>query len=333
MSAAERRRPGEFSLIAKYFQPLAKGTEGAFGLLDDAALYRPASGSELVLTLDTIAADVHFGADDAAESIARKALRVNLSDLAAKGAEPVGYLLSLALPDDWTEKWVGRFARGLAADQRKYGIGLLGGDTTRASGGLTITVTAVGSVPKGKMVLRSGARPGDVIFVSGTIGDAALAMAVRRGDIKPSDQKVAARLEERYLHPRPRVALAPVLRRWANSAMDVSDGLVGDLAHICEVSAVGAEIAAANVPLSSAAKSLAAGSEAALRTVLTGGDDYEILATVSPDKAERFRRDAAAAGVRVSRLGMIVEHGRHLPVVFGRDGSPIAFDGLGHTHF
>lgn len=332
MSTAKRRL-GEFALIAKYFQPLAKGTEGAFGLLDDAALYRPASGSELVLTLDTIAADVHFGAADPPESIARKALRVNLSDLAAKGAEPAGYLLSLALPDDWTEQWIGRFAKGLAADQRKYGIALLGGDTTRASGGLTITVTAVGAVPKGKMVMRSGARPGDAIFVSGTIGDAALAVAVRRGDISPSDPKIAARLEERYLHPRPRVALAPVLRRWANSAMDVSDGLVGDLAHICEASAVGAEIAAVNVPLSSAARALAAGSDAALKTVLTGGDDYEILATVSPGKAERFRRDAAAVGVRVSRLGAIVEHRRHAPVVSGRDGRPIAFDGLGHTHF
>jgi thiamine-monophosphate kinase len=333
VSAAKRRRPGEFALIAKYFQPLTNGTEGAFGLLDDAARYRPAAGSEMVLTLDTIVADVHFGAADPPESLARKALRVNLSDLAAKGAEPVGYLLSLALPDDWTEKWIGRFARGLAADQRKYGVALLGGDTTRASGGLTITVTALGEVPKGKMVMRSGARPGDVIFVSGTIGDAALAIAVRRGDIRPSDRKTAARLEERYLHPRPRVALAPVLRRWANSAMDVSDGLVGDLAHICQVSAVGAEIAAANVPLSSAAKALATGSDAVLKTVLTGGDDYEILATISPGKAERFRRDATAVGVRVSRLGKIVDHRRHAPMVIDRDGRPIAFDGQGHTHF
>jgi thiamine-monophosphate kinase len=333
VSAPKRRRPGEFALIAKYFQPLAKSNEGAFGLLDDAALCRPAAGTELVLTLDTIAADVHFRADDPPESIARKALRVNLSDLAAKGAEPVGYLLSLALPDDWTEQWIGRFVRGLAADQRTYGIALLGGDTTRASAGLTITVTAIGEVPKGKMVMRSGARPGDAIFVSGTIGDAALALAVRRGDIDPPEKKVAARLEQRYLHPQPRVALAPVLRRWANSAIDVSDGLVGDLAHICEVSAVGAEIAAADVPLSSAAKSLAASSDAVLKTVLTGGDDYEILATVSPGKAERFRREAAEVGVRVSRVGFIVEHRRHAPVMTGRDGRPIAFDGWGHTHF
>jgi thiamine-monophosphate kinase len=333
MVSTAKRRPGEFALISKYFQPLAQANDGALALLDDAALYRPPSGAELVLTLDTIAANVHFRAGDPPESIARKALRVNLSDLAAKGAKPVGYLLSLALPDDWTEKWIARFAKGLAADQRTYDIALLGGDTTRASGGLTITVTAIGAVPRGKMVMRSGARPGDVIFVSGTIGDAALAVAMRRGDIGSPDKKVAASLEERYLHPQPRVALAPVLRRFASSALDVSDGLVGDLAHICEVSAVGAEIAAGNVPLSSAAKSLLATSDAALKIVLTGGDDYEILATVCPEMAARFVRAAEKAGVRMSRLGVIVARRRNAPLVTGRDGKPIAFDGLGHTHF
>jgi thiamine-monophosphate kinase len=333
MVATAKRRPGEFALIARYFQPLARANEGALGLLDDAALYRPASGAELVLTLDTVAANVHFAAADPPESIARKALRVNLSDLAAKGATPVGYLLSLALPEDWTEKWIARFAKGLAADQRTYGVALLGGDTTRASGGLTITVTAIGEVPRGKMVMRSGARPGDAIFVSGTIGDAALALALRRGDIRLPDNKATARLEERYLHPQPRVALASVLRRFANSAMDVSDGLVGDLAHICEVSAVGAEIVAGDVPLSSAAKSLVATSAAALKIVLTGGDDYEILATVSPKMAEKFVREAEKVGVRMSRLGFIVERRRHAPVITGKDGRPIAFDGLGHTQF
>ncbi len=331
MGAKRERRPGEFALIAKYFQPLARES-GAFSLLDDAALYRSSPGTETVITLDTIAAGVHFAADDPPDQVARKALRVNLSDLAAKGARPVEYLLSLALPRDWTEEWVARFAKGLAADQRAYGITLVGGDTTRASGGLTITVTAIGEVPKGKMVLRSGAKPGDVIFVSGTIGDAALGLAVRRRELDVTDPKVSARLEKRYLLPQPRVALAPVLRRYANSALDVSDGLVGDLAHICDVSRVGAEIMAGKVPLSSAAKAVAASSDAALKLILTGGDDYEILATVAAAKADKFAREASEVGVRVSRIGEIVEHG-HGMVVLGHDGMPIELDRMGHTHF
>jgi thiamine-monophosphate kinase len=332
MASTRKQRPGEFALIARYFQPLAKGNRGALGLVDDAAFYRPPAGSDLVLTLDTIAADVHFAAGDPPESIARKALRVNLSDLAAKGATPVGYLLSLALPNDWSEEWIARFTKGLAADQRRYRLALFGGDTTRASGGLTITITAIGRVPGGKMVRRSGARPGDAIFVSGTIGDAALALAVRRGDLSTPDERIAARLDERYLHPQPRVALAPVLRRYATSAMDVSDGLVGDLAHICEASGVGAEIAAAKVPLSSAAKALVVGNEGALKRVLTGGDDYEILATASAGSAEKFIRRAADVGVRLTSVGVIVK-GRNVPVVLDRDGEPIAFDVSGHAHF
>jgi thiamine-monophosphate kinase len=331
MASKRKQRPGEFALIAKYFQPLAK-TGGAFDLLDDAACYRPSSGAETVLTLDTIAADVHFGASDPPDAIARKALRVNLSDLAAKGATPVAYLLSLALPDDWTEEWVARFAKGLAADQRTYGISLVGGDTTRASGGLTITVTAIGEVPKGKMVLRSGAKPGDIIFVSGTIGDAALGLAVRLGQVSVSDERVAAKLEYRYLLPQPRVALASVLRRFANSALDVSDGLVGDLAHVCDVSGVGAEVAIRKIPLSAAAKKVVDGRGGALNTVLTGGDDYEVLATVAPKKTDGFVREARASGVRVSPIGTIVEK-RHGLIVTGRDGAPIALERLGHTHF
>jgi thiamine-monophosphate kinase len=332
MTPRGAKRPGEFALIARYFQPLAKNSPGALALVDDAACYRPRPGFELVLTLDTIAANVHFAVDDPPASIARKALRVNLSDLAAKGAKPVGYLLSLALPGDWTERWVEQFAEGLARDQRTYGLALLGGDTTRSSGGLTITITAIGELPAGEMVLRSGARPGDAIFVSGTIGDAALGLALRRGDLEAPEEKLAAHLEERYLHPRPRVTLAPVLRRHANSAMDISDGLVGDLAHICEASGVGAEVEVPCVPLSPAARSLVAGNDAALKVALTGGDDYEILATVFPGKADEFVREAVAAGVRTTRIGSIVKGGGG-PLVLDERRAPITFAGSGYTHF
>jgi thiamine-monophosphate kinase len=329
--ALASRRPGEFELIARYFRPLA-AARGAFSLTDDAALVRPVAGEEIVITCDAIAEGVHFFADDPPDSIAQKALRVNLSDLAAKGATPLAYLMALALPHDWTEAWLQEFVAGLAADEKTYGIGLLGGDTIRASGGLTISITALGSVPNGRMVLRSGASPGDVILVSGTLGDAALGLRVRRGSVAVPDAADGEALLERYLRPEPRVALIPILRRYATSAIDISDGLIGDLGHICEVSGVGAEIDADAVPLSSAARSLLNQDPSLPLLALNGGDDYEILTTVSQANAAAFVDAADAAGVRMSRIGTIVA-GHAPPVVRDGDGRPIAFTGRSHDHF
>ncbi len=329
--AATHKRPGEFELIERYFRPLA-GDAGAFALTDDAAVYRQRPGEDLVVTTDMIAENVHFLSADAPASVARKALRVNLSDLAAKGAAPFGYLLSLALPGDWTETWLAGFARGLKADQERYGITLIGGDTIRAAGGLTVSVTALGRIPKGRMVTRAGSRPGDQIYVSGTIGDAVLGLALRQGRIAAGEGRGAKHLLDRYLHPQPRMALAPILRRHASSAMDVSDGLVADLGHICDVSGVGAEIEAALVPLSPAARRLLAGDRGLMRTIVSGGDDYEILATVSRSAAPRFAEAARAAGVPVTRVGTIVD-GKGPPKVLGATGKPMRLDGAGHTHF
>ncbi len=331
MAAKRTKRPGEFELIERYFRPLA-GDAGALALADDAAIYRQRPGEDLVLTTDMIAAGIHFFGDDPPASVAKKALRVNLSDLAAKGAAPFGYLLSLALPEDWTESWLAGFAKGLKADQERYGITLIGGDTIRASGGLTVSVTALGRIPKGRMVTRAGARPGDHIYVSGTIGDAALGLALRLGRISAGEGRGTKHLIDRYLHPQPRMALAPLLRRHASSAMDVSDGLIGDLGHICDVSGVGAEIEAALVPLSPAARRLTARDPALIRTIVTGGDDYEILATLSRSAAPRFAAAARAAGVPVARIGRIVE-GKGPPLMLDVGGRPIRLDGAGHTHF
>ena len=327
---AVKKRPGEFALIDKYLRPLATD-RGAFNLTDDAALYRQRPGDDLVLTVDTVAAGVHFFPGDPPESIARKALRVNLSDLAAKGADPFGYLLSLALPSNWTEAWIARFARGLAADQKKYGLTLLGGDTTRAAGGLTISVTAIGRVPKGQMVHRSGARAGDAIFVTGTIGDAALGLRLRQGTLR-APERIARKLLARYLHPEPRVTFAPVLRAYASAAMDVSDGLVGDLAHICDVSMVGAEIEAGRVPLSASARAIVAGNKSALATVLNGGDDYEILATVPASAADAFAAEARAFAIPVTRIGRITK-GQGAPVVHDARGRIVRLAARSHTHF
>lgn len=324
-------RPGEFELIERYFRPLA-GDPGALSLTDDAAVYNPPRGEEVVLTADLIAEHIHFFPDDPPRSIAHKALRVNLSDLAAKGATPVGYLLSLALKEDWTEDWIAGFASGLAADQERYGITLFGGDTSRAAGGTVVSVAAFGRAPVGAIVRRAGAKPGDVVFVSGTIGDAALGLRVRLGtlDAMPAG-KSADHLLDRYLHPQPRVELAPVIRRFATASLDVSDGLVGDFAHICKQSGVGGEIDADAVPLSAGARALVASDPTALATVLTGGEDFEILATVRASDAEAFAEVAAEAGVPVTRIGRVVT-GSGPPVVLGRDG-PIRLDHFGYTHF
>jgi thiamine-monophosphate kinase len=328
--ATRKKRAGEFTLIERYFRPLAT-SEGAFGLIDDAALLSLQSRDDLVLTVDTVAAGVHFFPGDPPASIARKALRVNLSDLAAKGAKPVGYLLSLALPKGWTEKWVQGFSRALAKDQATFGITLLGGDTTRASGGLTITITAIGTVPKKAIVRRAGARVGDAIFVSGTVGDAALGLAIRRKKLKVA-KKDEAFLLDRYLHPQPRVELAPVLLDYATSAMDVSDGLVGDLAHICRASGVGATIEVSRLPLSDAGRAIVLKDRKKVVTVLTGGDDYEILATVEHRDIGRFVADAYAAGVPVAQIGWIGE-GSAPPIVLGAKGRPLRLKEIGHTHF
>jgi thiamine-monophosphate kinase len=332
MARGEGERLGEFGLIARYFRPLASDP-GALALTDDTALVRPKPGEELVVTTDLLAEGVHFFGEDDPACIARKALRVNLSDLAAKGAEPVGYLLAIALPKDWTEAWVRRFAKGLKGDQDLFGISLLGGDTSRASGGLTIVITALGRVPKGKMIRRKGARPGDLVFVSGTIGDAALGLRLRLGSIDGAPAGRAVKhLLDRYLHPQPRAQLASVVRRFATSALDVSDGLVGDLDHICEASGVGATIDSAAVPLSRPATALVATDPSALTTVLTGGDDYEILATVPPRAADAYVAAAAAAGVPVTRIGLVTK-GEGPPTVIGADGKPLPLTSRSWDHF
>jgi thiamine-monophosphate kinase len=248
---------------------------------------------------------VHFFPDDAAHTVAAKALRVNLSDLAAKGARPLGFLLSLALPKDIGQEWLADFARGLREDAVAFGCPLFGGDTDRTPGPITISVAMFGSVPAGTMVRRAGARPGDLVFVSGTIGDAALGLGLRKGASWTLTDAQRRHLASRYLLPLPRNALAEAVRQHASASMDVSDGLAGDLAKLCRVSAVAADIDAPRVPLSDAAAAVVAADRAALETALTGGDDYEILCTVPPEKADGFRAAAREAGVAVTEIGCI----------------------------
>lgn len=305
---ARSHESGEDRLIARYFRPLAQH-RAALDLTDDAACLTPPKGRDLVITVDAVVAGVHFLPDDPPASIARKALRVNLSDLAAKGATPLGFLLTLTLPPHTDAKFLRPFAAALAKDARAYGCPVIGGDTTGTPGPLAISITAFGTVPHGKMVRRKGAKPGDLVMVTGSIGDAALGLLLsldaglaKQCKLKP---KQATFLIDRYREPRPRNALADAVRRYASAAMDVSDGLVGDLAKLCRVSGVSAIADITQVPLSPAAVAALVAEPDLIETVLTGGDDYEILCTVPRAKAARFAAAAKAAGVPLTTIGWI----------------------------
>ncbi len=288
-----------------------------------------------MVTADAIVAGVHFLADDKPGDIARKALRVNLSDLAAKGAVPAGFLLSLAMPGKLGAGWLTAFARALGADARAFSCPLLGGDTVSTPGPLMVSVAAFGTLPAGSAVRRSGARVGDHVFVTGTIGDAALGLKLRQGAKLSRGLKLSAafrkHLIQRYLAPQPRNALASAVRRYATAAMDVSDGLAGDLAKLCRVSGVAAVVEVARIPLSAAAERAVEADPGLRSTLLSGGDDYEILCTVRPARVAAFAAAARAAGVPVTAIGRIV---RGSGASFrGPDGKPVRFRRTSFSHF
>ena len=326
---------GEDDLIQRTFAPLAAGFPGAFGLRDDCAVLAPPAGHDLVVTTDAVAEGVHFFSDDAARDIAWKALAVNVSDLIAKGATPIAYLLSLSFPEEPARAWLDEFAAGLAEAQAAFGLSLAGGDTDCRPGPASATVAAFGSVLAGRMVRRAGARAGDRLFVSGTIGDSALGLKLR---FDPGlvgalglDATHVAPLLARYLRPQPPLALAPLLLEFASAAMDVSDGLLKDCGRLADVSGVAAHIEGVRVPLSAAARAVVSADPGSFRTVLTGGDDYQVLAAIAPDRAEAFEAAARASRVDVTEIGAL-GGGTGLSVT-ALDGHPLAFEGGGWDHF
>ncbi len=322
--------PDEFQVIAELFAPLARGFPGALGLKDDAALLPEAPGTDLVLTADAMVAGVHFLPDDPPDLVARKLLRVNLSDLAAKGARPVAALLTAAFPLGTTLDWLRRFAAGLGEDLERYGLPLIGGDTVATPGPLTLSLTALGRVPAGGALLRGAARVGDTIWVSGTIGDGTLGLEAARGGLAGMDPSDIAWLASRYRLPEPRVTVGPQLAGLAHAAMDVSDGLVQDLGHICRASGIGAVVEAARVPLSPAARAALAAGRSQLASLLTGGDDYELLFTAPPDAAAALA-GLTAAGVALTAIGRMVR-GTGVEVV-GPDGGTLRLARTGWRHF
>ena len=339
MPENDRQRPhglgGEEALIAEFFAPLSDGFPGAYGLKDDCAAIAVPPGQELIVTTDAMIAGVHFLPGDDPAAIAWKALAVNVSDLAAKGAVPLGYVMNLALPD-LDRSWLSTFSSGLLKAQTAFACHLIGGDTDRTPGLLSVSITAFGTVPSGAMVQRATAQPSDIVYVSGTIGDAALGLALRRNPQMATrvglDTEACTYLERKLSRPHPPVALVPILRACASSAMDVSDGLMKDFDRLCRASGIAGRLEATLVPLSPSARKVISTKEIDLADLLSGGEDYEVLATVSTAKAAQFEDLAHAAGIPVTRIG-VVTTGPAGAVAIDPAGEIMSFGKLGWDHF
>lgn len=327
---------GEAAIIQGFLEPLSRSWPGALGLKDDCAAIAPAPGHELIVKTDPVRAGVHFFIDDAPGDIAWKALAVNVSDLAAKGARPLAYMLALSFPVAPTADWMQAFAGGLAAAQDAFGCVLVGGDTDRAEGPMSIAVTVFGEAPRGRMVRRATPEPGDLLFVSGTLGDAALGLKVRQGEtIANLDDDARSALLNRYLRPAPRLGLRAALRAAANASMDISDGLAKDLGRMCQASGLSAEVQLERLPLSPALSSATREDIALRRRLISAGDDYEVLCAVSPALADQFVALSQAGGEAVTSIGVFegAANDRPAPVFVDESGQVVELGQAGYDHF
>jgi thiamine-monophosphate kinase len=335
IKSVEEQRLGEFEIIARYFAPLATD-RAALGLRDDAAVLVVSEGLELIATCDTLVEGVHFLKGDPPDSIGHKALAVSLSDLAAKGARSYAYLLSVALPSEISLGWLEGFSSGLRALQEKAGIVLVGGDTTSSPGPLTVTTMALGLVPHGHAVLRHGAKVGDRLYVSGTIGDAYLGLRLLKDPVlAPSwglSEEDVAFLIDRYRRPKARTDLVLLIRNFAQAAIDISDGLVGDIEKLCQVSHVGALIEVTGVPFSAAARKALTREPQLLEVLLGAGDDYEVVAAVPQASIKEFEAEARAKGRDLTQVGRLEGKSGEVHLI-GPDGAPFKVDHKGFTHF
>ncbi len=326
------RQTGEEAIVQRYLRPLAQRWPGAFDLLDDCALVSPAPGHELVVKTDPVRAGVHFIADDAASDIAWKALAVNVSDVAAKAARPLAYTMAMSFPDAPTRKWMEQFSSGLRAAQDAFGCTLIGGDTDRADGPLSIAVTLFGEVPLGRMIPRAGPRVGDLLCVTGSLGTAALGLRIRQGeDFDGLTEAMRKEALARFLRPMPRLGLRAALRAEATAAMDLSDGLGKDLGRMCAASGTGARVELNRIPECEAVRLVAAADLQARLRLISSGDDYEILCAVPPDRADHFVAHAAAGGETVSIIGEFTDSSD--VVLIDESGSKVDWQSSGYDHF
>lgn len=320
----------EFDVIEQYLTPLAN-TRGAFSLTDDAAVFTPRAGYEVVIAKDAIVEGVHFLSGTEPFDIARKLVRVNLSDIAAMGATPKYYLVSAALPKSVGKQWIQSFAAGLASEQKEFKISLLGGDTTSHYGSLVLSLTILGEAPKGKVIKRSGAKVGDSIYVSGTVGDAALGLKVVMKEIKLTDKTQESYLTGRYHLPEPRLKLGRALRDTANAGIDISDGLLGDLQHVCVCSRVGAVIQKESIPVSGASKQVIDKQKKYWSSILSGGDDYELLFTAAQKDEKKIQKISESIGLRITKIGEVTSD-KTLKLVDAK-GKTFSFSDLGYRHY
>ncbi len=317
----------EFDLIQKYFLPLAQGREEALRLRDDAAIFNIQKNRELVVTSDISNAGIHFLENETPDNIARKCLRVNLSDLAAMGAEPYAYQMSIASPGKPSPAWIKKFSAALLKDQKKFGVFCSGGDTTRTKGPLSVAITAFGLVPRGQAVTRSGARPGDVLVITGPVGDAYIGLKILQKKIRHAK---AASCIRAYRTPMPRTAIVPILRRYASAAIDISDGLIADAGHIARASGYGLAIDVQTIAFSRLAEQLIRSGLVTRQELLTGGDDYELALAVRPRNLRPLMRALKRAALTPQAIGVFTKSGK----VRLLDGQkPIDFRKEGWSHF
>lgn len=334
---------GEEAIIQRFLAPLSHGFPGAYALQDDCAAITPTPGHDIVVKTDPVAEGVHFHADDTPEDIGWKALAVNVSDLAAKAARPVAYLMALSFPEAPDAEWLRRFADGLGAAQRVFGMHLIGGDTDRRQGPVSITITVFGEVPTGRMIQRAAARPGDHLFVSGELGSAALGLALRRDGapallprwgLDPASPPSAGDWRDAvkaYLRPQPRLSLRRALHNHARAAMDLSDGLAKDLGRMCKASSCGAVVDLGRLPMLPIVARAIEAEPDRWQAAAASGDDYEILAAVPDTDADAFAAMAASDGVSVTHIGRCLEG----DAVEFRDtnGQLVSFARSGWDHF
>lgn len=321
----------EFALIRQYFTPLSRGFDGGLSLSDDAAILPSIPGCDLVVTKDALSEGVHFLGSESPDLMAKKALRVNLSDLAAMGATPLAYFLAIMLPRHVESSWVAEFARGLNEDQELFSVYLAGGDTISTQNSLTFSITAIGRVPTGKALRRSHAQPGDIIYCTGTLGDSALGLQLLQRNIAASiSDAVQQFLQQRYYIPEPRLEIGKLLSGHVNGCMDISDGLLQDISHICRASNVAAIIDKEHLPLSHAAQSLIAQNANLWPAIYSGGDDYELLFTAPADQQEAIETIADKTNTPITSIGRI-EEGSGVTLMDA--GQPIAIDKAGFNHF
>ena len=318
----------EFEMVQKYFLPLTMGRDEAGGLLDDAAIFSVPDGMDMVISSDTLNSGTHFLEDEKPENIAHKCLRVNLSDMAAMGATPCAYQMNLAFNAYPDEPWVKAFSGALLEDNEKFGVFCAGGDTTVAEGSLLVSLTIFGFVPKGKAVKRSGAKEGDVIVLTGPIGRAAVGVKSLLGLLELDNPEPFLSICHK---PEPRTPLSPAIAQYANAAIDISDGLIADLTHVCDASGLSGELQLGAIPFTDETVALLKAGIVNVETLLTGGDDYEIAMAVAPSNINALSEAAKAVGLDLSVVGEF-KAGEGVHVMNEGEGE-LEFKQTGWTHF